>query len=472
MALRVSKRQRLHEGSTSASAAIPLPRLFPNDPSTAATDEDKRRWNGFCEIESEPVRLSDVSEAFFNVMLKQFGVKGVKVQEVVSLDKELLAWLPRPVYGLIFLYKWREDDPVKQEPSCPPNIWFANQTIDNACASIALLNIVNNISNIDLGEHLQQFKDFTSSFTPALRGDAIGNFEFVKQIHNSFARRQGDVSVRTENCVRKIDMLNGDLFLKNGATAGRRSKKKSQGKNDSSDTSFHFIAFVPIDGKVWKLDGLERQPQSIGKDPTDVALSEPGLIDAMDAGVIQDDDWLGQVKPDIEARMGGYEDGQIEFAVLSLVKDPLLDLVRRLAVNVKGRQAVSAHLNQVHPDWQDFTTRSRDTNGSTFEDAISGPNEAYNLIPKAVETAVIPEAVQHMILDGSTAADLLACHQGLVTAEAGLWQLVKNEVESNRRDEERAASRRHDHSPLIQSWIRTHARRGVIKTIIERWSFV
>lgn len=62
------------------------------------------------------------------------------------------------------------------------------QTASNACASVALLNIVNNIEGIELGENLQQFKDFTMSFTPALRGDAINNFEFVKGIHNSFAR--------------------------------------------------------------------------------------------------------------------------------------------------------------------------------------------------------------------------------------------------------------------------------------------
>lgn len=33
-------------------------------------------------------------QAFFNVMLKNFGVKGVKVQEIVSLDEELLAYVP------------------------------------------------------------------------------------------------------------------------------------------------------------------------------------------------------------------------------------------------------------------------------------------------------------------------------------------------------------------------------------------
>lgn len=62
------------------------------------------------------------------------------------------------------------------------------QTAGNACASVALLNIVNNIEGVELGENLQQFKNFTMSFTPALRGDAINNFEYIKRIHNSFAR--------------------------------------------------------------------------------------------------------------------------------------------------------------------------------------------------------------------------------------------------------------------------------------------
>lgn len=67
-------------------------------------------------------------------------------------------------------------------------VHIAEQTANNACASVALLNIVNNIEGIELGENLQHFKDFTMPFTPALRGDAINNFEFVKRVHNSFAR--------------------------------------------------------------------------------------------------------------------------------------------------------------------------------------------------------------------------------------------------------------------------------------------
>lgn len=32
-------------------------------------------------------------QALFNVMLREFGVKGVKVQEVISLDEEMMAFL-------------------------------------------------------------------------------------------------------------------------------------------------------------------------------------------------------------------------------------------------------------------------------------------------------------------------------------------------------------------------------------------
>lgn len=32
-----------------------------------------------------------------------------------------------PVYGLIFLFRWREDNDGKQEATCPDGLWFANQ---------------------------------------------------------------------------------------------------------------------------------------------------------------------------------------------------------------------------------------------------------------------------------------------------------------------------------------------------------
>lgn len=132
---------------------------------------------------------------------------------------------------------------------------------------MALLNIVNNIPDIDLGDNLRHFREFTMPFTPALRGDAINNFEFVKRVHNSFARyavMRHDLRMfrLTRRHDRKMDILNSDLQLRWEAQSKKRSK--SQESNDS-DSSFHFIAFMPAMGQVWKFDGLERQPQALGQ---------------------------------------------------------------------------------------------------------------------------------------------------------------------------------------------------------------
>ncbi len=59
-----------------------------------------------------------------------------------------------------------------------------------------------------------------------------------------------------------MDMLHADLALSNEANA-KRSKQKAS-VDDEDEAGYHFIAFVPIQGCVWKLDGLERQPTSLG----------------------------------------------------------------------------------------------------------------------------------------------------------------------------------------------------------------
>lgn len=61
-----------------------------------------------------------------------------------------------------------------------------------------------------------------------------------------------------------MDMLNSDLQLKNESTFKRSRGSKKGNASADFEAGFHFIAFVPAMGKVWKLDGLERQPQALG----------------------------------------------------------------------------------------------------------------------------------------------------------------------------------------------------------------
>ncbi|KAE8414692.1 ubiquitin carboxyl-terminal hydrolase [Aspergillus pseudocaelatus] len=379
-----------------------------NDPCRPATAQEKESWNGFCELESEP--------ALFNVMLREFGVKGVKVQEVVSLDEEMMAFLNKPVYGLIFLFRWREDDPEKQEASCPEGLWFANQTASNACASVALLNIVNNIEGIELGDNLQHFKDFTMPFTPALRGDAISNFDFVKRIHNSFAR--------------KMDMLNSDFQLKHEATS-RRSRSR-----------FHFIAFVPALGKVWKFDGLERQPQALGP-------------------CTPDEDWLGMVKPHLITRMTEYEEDQIEFSILSLVRDPLVDLIGKLAVNIKCLEMLNQRLTTqasavAHPELP--------LASSILENTILGPDKSFDMTRESIDQAIVPVVLERYNL--LSTQEIVEFKQKLCNEQQVLRAAIRDEQQTQRADDDYAAGRRYDYGPAIRTWLRFLARKGVVESLI------
>lgn len=44
------------------------------------------------------------------------------------------------------------------------NIFFANQTIQNACATQAILSVLLNREDLDLGDKLREFREFTQAF--------------------------------------------------------------------------------------------------------------------------------------------------------------------------------------------------------------------------------------------------------------------------------------------------------------------
>src|ERR1700722_8273958 len=90
---------------------------------------------------------------------------------------------------------------------------------------------------------------------------------FTIHLQSKFFRAQFSASCNPLTLqIRKSDMLNGDLSMKNrfDAKDKKKQKKRKLEEYDEDDAAFHFIAYVPIQGDVWKLDGLDFQPTNIG----------------------------------------------------------------------------------------------------------------------------------------------------------------------------------------------------------------
>ncbi|OQO02188.1 hypothetical protein B0A48_11740 [Cryoendolithus antarcticus] len=227
----------------------------------------------------------------FTYLIDSLGVKNVQFEELISLDPDSLQAL-NPL-GVIFLFKYptgekaTADKPLDGEfdfdavdsQDDDERVWFAAQTIQNACGTQALLSVLLNKAGdpddggIDIGPNLGDFKEFTAVFPADLRGEALSNSDLIRETHNSFARSSPFTSDATRY-------------------AGE------------DDDVFHFIAYTSINSTLYELDGLQPAPIRHG-----------------DAGACPSEIFADAVVPVLQRRIERYPAGEIRFNLLAMCED-------------------------------------------------------------------------------------------------------------------------------------------------------
>ncbi|XP_075209883.1 ubiquitin carboxyl-terminal hydrolase calypso isoform X2 [Lycorma delicatula] len=269
-----------------------------------------RLTDGWLELESDP--------GLFTLLLEDFGVKGVQVEEIYDLQKSL----DSPVYGFIFLFRWIEErrsrrkivdqsDIFVKNEEVVNNIFFAQQMVPNSCATHSLLSVLLNCPSIHLGETLSRLKVHTSGMNPENKGWAIGNTPELAKAHNSHAMPQAK---------RRLDKSTG---ISTGRYTGE---------------AYHFVSYVPINGRLFELDGLKPFP--------------------MDHGPWgENEDWTEKFRRVITDRLGiatGEKYNDIRFNLMAVVPDKRLAISHKLNMLKTNRQIVLEALQQLvklnHPD--------------------------------------------------------------------------------------------------------------------------
>ena len=219
----------------------------------------------WCTIESDP--------GVFTELIKNIGVKGVQVDEIIDLD--ILESDNEPVYGLIFLFKYLQKSDYKPNvlTSWDPELYFAKQEVQNACATQAILGVLlNNEDKLDIGSTLKELKSFSLDMDPATRGLAISNSEKIRVEHNKFSHPEPFIFTKT--------------------------------KAEDGDDVFHFVAYIHFKNAIYEIDGLR---------------SGPILIEEN----VKNEEWIKKVKPSILNRINLYAKNEIKFNLLALVPDRL-----------------------------------------------------------------------------------------------------------------------------------------------------
>ena len=203
----------------------------------------------------------------YTELLKNIGVKGVQVEEILSFDA--LENQNSSIYGIILLYKYIND--ISYTPNIlqfwDKDLFFSRQIIANANATQTLLSIIlNNSDKIDIGETLKELKINTIDMDPLIKGLTLSNCEKIKTENNKF------------NSIEK--------------------------GNDNNNDIYHFISFIHFKNAIYEIDGFQEGPILLEKN-------------------IEFNEWPKKIKPRLNERINLFINNDIKFNLFIIVPDKI-----------------------------------------------------------------------------------------------------------------------------------------------------
>ncbi|CDO94638.1 unnamed protein product [Kluyveromyces dobzhanskii CBS 2104] len=204
----------------------------------------------------------------FTRLITDLGVEGLQFEDIPYLEYLEEGQISSLLKGVVFLFPYkasiyRGSEPIQGKyETDSTKLFFSQQTIQNACATQAVINMLFNLAqdaqeSVSLGPEMTTLYEFVKEFhQPDLIGETIGNSELIRNVHNSFSPP--------------------NLFVSDEDDPYRNKGKKEE--------VFHFVGFIPHNSRIYELDGLRPYPIDHGpftdfsKDLKDILQTRMNLL--------------------------------------------------------------------------------------------------------------------------------------------------------------------------------------------------
>lgn len=302
-----------------------------------------------------------------------------------------------------------------------------------------------------------------------MRGEAVNSAKLIKAVHNTFARKmdmlkadmgmkeESDKWTKKKNRLAKLEAAKEAARAAGKPTPEIKSKSRGKGKAKASDDAdfdlndgseddelpvYHYVAFVPIKGELWRLDGMDKNPVNLGE--------------------IKTSNWLLNTIENIQTQM--QQQQGLEYSLLALVKDPVTIKREELALNIRMLRLAEQRLDAAFKDWREGY---KVPTGGVFVTAST----LFGVTEEMLDAVVMPEERLKKTISDNNARTLVEWRN----REYELQKILQTEVialekscdEDYRKDWEKAEERRHEFGEYIYWHLRKLAERGELEQIVK-----